>query len=209
MNVKMNNKGFSLVELMVVVAIIGMLAAVAVPQFSKFQARSRQSEAKANLSSLYSAQKSFNAEHGGYAGNHRAIGFSPAGDVLYNVGYSAAHCATWAACSPQFGVVAALAVPAITSNDANSINLSTTMCAAFGATDAVMRTAGGCRRRNAGAAGGAIGFIAAIPAAAATTVTTTLFTAAAVAQIYDSSAANDVWVINQDKVVRVITNGIP
>jgi type IV pilus assembly protein PilA len=205
---KTSNKGFSLVELMVVVAIIGMLAAVAVPQFSKFQARSRQSEAKSNLSSLYSAQKSFNAEHGGYSGNHRAVGFSPAGDVLYNIGYSAAHCATWAACSPQFGVVSALSDPPIPSNDANSINLSTTMCAAFGDTDAQMRTAGGCRRRDT-AAGGGIGYILTIPAVAATTVTTQLFTAAAVAQIYDSSPNNDVWVVNQDKVVRVITNGIP
>ncbi|MFN8847518.1 MAG: type IV pilin protein [Bdellovibrionales bacterium] len=202
----MNNKGFSLVELMVVVAIIGMLAAVAVPQFSKFQARSRQSEAKSNLSSLYSAQKSFNAEHGGYASNHLAIGFSPAGDVLYNIGYDAAECATWNACSPQFGVVAAVAAPAIPSNANFDLD---TMCAAFGATDAVMRTAGGCRLRNAGAANAQIGYIAAIPAAAGTVVNETLFIAGAVAQIYDSSPNNDVWLINQDKVVRVYTNGIP
>ncbi len=36
-----NNKGFSLVELMVVVAIIGVLSAVAVPQFQKFQRKAK------------------------------------------------------------------------------------------------------------------------------------------------------------------------
>ncbi|MCC7405704.1 MAG: prepilin-type N-terminal cleavage/methylation domain-containing protein, partial [Bdellovibrionales bacterium] len=40
---KFNAKGFSLIELMIVVAIIGILAAIAVPSFQRFQAKARQS----------------------------------------------------------------------------------------------------------------------------------------------------------------------
>ena len=53
---KVLQRGFTLVELMIVVAIIGILAAIAIPNFSKFQARAKQSEAKANLKGIYTAK---------------------------------------------------------------------------------------------------------------------------------------------------------
>ncbi len=87
---KLNNKGFSLVELMVVVAIIGILAAVAVPSINKYMAKARQSEAKTNLGSLYSAEKAFSAEYVLYHTAFQAIGFSPEGKMRYNVGFGAA-----------------------------------------------------------------------------------------------------------------------
>lgn len=59
-------KGFTLIELMIVVAIIGILAAIAVPNFVKFQCRSKQSEAKTNLKSMYVAQESYRAEFDAY-----------------------------------------------------------------------------------------------------------------------------------------------
>lgn len=62
----MRKKGFSLIELMIVVAIIGFLAMLAVPNFMRFLAKAKRAEAYMNLSSIYSAQKAYWAEHGHY-----------------------------------------------------------------------------------------------------------------------------------------------
>jgi prepilin-type N-terminal cleavage/methylation domain-containing protein len=61
-----DQKGFSLVELMVVVAIIGILAALAVPRFQTFQAKARQSEAKTNLSHIYTLEQAYHGENTAY-----------------------------------------------------------------------------------------------------------------------------------------------
>lgn len=53
-----NQKGFTLVELMVVVAIIGILAAIAVPNFRKYQAKAKTGEATLALASLYTGEQS-------------------------------------------------------------------------------------------------------------------------------------------------------
>ena len=86
---KLNNKGFSLVELMVVVAIIGILASVAVPSINKYMAKARQAEAKTNLDSLYTAEKAFAAEYTRYHTAFQAVGFAPEGKLRYNIGFSA------------------------------------------------------------------------------------------------------------------------
>lgn len=55
-------RGFTLIEVMIVVAIIGILAAIAIPNFVRFQCKSKQSEAKTNLKALYTAQQAFRGE---------------------------------------------------------------------------------------------------------------------------------------------------
>src|SRR5882762_11977545 len=70
-------KGFTLIELMIVVAIIGILAAVAIPNFIKFQARSKQSEAKANLKASFTAMKAYYQEKDKYSSIVTEIGFVP------------------------------------------------------------------------------------------------------------------------------------
>lgn len=82
--------GFSLVELMVVVAIIGILATLSVGSIQKQVAKSRQSEAKTNLSALYSAEAAFHGEFGSYYTDLRVIKFSPEGQVRYNLGFGTA-----------------------------------------------------------------------------------------------------------------------
>ena len=49
--------GFSLIEVMIVVVIIGILAALAYPSLEGYLQRTRQTEARTNLSALYTAQK--------------------------------------------------------------------------------------------------------------------------------------------------------
>lgn len=91
------SRGFTLIELMIVVAIIGILAALAIPNFMKFQAKSKQSEAKSNLKTVFTTQKSHYGEKDEYSDDFGAIGFSPEGGnrYVYLLGGSCATCVVW------------------------------------------------------------------------------------------------------------------
>ncbi len=62
--------------------VVGVLAAIAVPNFVKFQCRSKQSEAKGNLKALYVAEESFRAENDRYDRDFAALQFTPKGQKI-------------------------------------------------------------------------------------------------------------------------------
>jgi prepilin-type N-terminal cleavage/methylation domain-containing protein len=89
----MKRTGFSLIELMVVVAIIAFLAMIAVPNFNRFLAKAKRAEAYMNLSSIYAAEKAYYAEHGKYSDiltGEGGIGWKPEGKTYYTYGFAGA-----------------------------------------------------------------------------------------------------------------------
>jgi prepilin-type N-terminal cleavage/methylation domain-containing protein len=74
-----NAKGFTLIELMIVVAILGILAVVAVPALQKYMRRAKTAEAKTQLAKLYDSTSSFfKSEHA----DRGATGFIGAGGAV-------------------------------------------------------------------------------------------------------------------------------
>lgn len=61
-----NSKGFTLIELMIVVVIIGILAALAIPRFMRSTTKSKQSEAKQLLKQIYTMQRAYRQEFNAY-----------------------------------------------------------------------------------------------------------------------------------------------
>jgi type IV pilus assembly protein PilA len=81
-------KGFTLIELMIVVAIIGILAAIAIPNFLRFQAKSKQSEAKSNLGAIGTSAESYRVEKDTYIISSIAdLGWQPTGSARYSYWY--------------------------------------------------------------------------------------------------------------------------
>lgn len=64
-----SNKGFTLIELMIVVVIIGILAALAIPRFMASTTKSKQSEAKQLLKQVYVMERAYRQEYDTYWGN--------------------------------------------------------------------------------------------------------------------------------------------
>ncbi len=79
---------------MIVVVIIGILAAVAIPSYQGFQKKAKGSEAKVQLSAIYSAEQAFKAEHNNYTGDLEVVGLVAAVLKYYSVGFGAGFAGT-------------------------------------------------------------------------------------------------------------------
>jgi type IV pilus assembly protein PilA len=66
---KEGQKGFTLIELMIVIAIIGILAAIAIPQFVSYRQKGYNTQAKGELKSFYTACQAYFADNPTATGN--------------------------------------------------------------------------------------------------------------------------------------------
>ena len=189
-----SEEGFTLVELMIVVAIIGVLSAVAVPNFQKYQAKAKTSEAKVQLAAAYTSEQAFFGDFGIYATCLSYMGYDPTDEAAsryYAVG---------------FGVAAAIDTNAYDS--AVNSGLSSTAC---------LRTLGANTQTGAGglssfAAGKRIGAIAALSTVLAadsaigsqtadSTMTFTIGANGIVSSKATTHTTSSGWTMNQDKVL--------
>ncbi len=76
---KKNETGFTLIELMIVVAIIGILAAIAIPNYLNYQCKAKQAEAKSNLGAIRTMEEAYFAANDAYTTSTADIGFEVKG----------------------------------------------------------------------------------------------------------------------------------
>ena len=67
------NKGFTLIELVIVIVIIGILAMIMIPNITSYISKSTEAKAKANLRSVYTAVQIVHQTEGDYGDNYQAF----------------------------------------------------------------------------------------------------------------------------------------
>ncbi len=97
-----NKKGFTLIELMIVVVIIGILAALAIPRFMRSTTKAKQSEAKQLLKQIYTMERAYRQEFDTYVYNEAQIAGGSFPLIGVDIGASARYTYTLASTQNTF-----------------------------------------------------------------------------------------------------------
>jgi type IV pilus assembly protein PilA len=176
--------GFTLVELMVVVAIIGLLSAVAIPNFKKYQAKSKTSEAKLQLAALYTAETSFFSDFDTYHICLAYMGYNPSNEAssrYYSTGFNTTMAATTHTIATTNG--------ADGTNCANSVGNGTSFFAA------------GKKLGSTAASTTVVGTLT------ADEITFTAGASGIIDKNFTAAATMDSWNINETKLLKQTKNG--
>ena len=211
---KLTREGFTLVELMIVVAIIGILATIAIPQYNKFISKSKQSEAKVSLGGIRTAEASFTSENNSYSSCLSSIGFARDGKKFYyTVGFSSTVAAK-SLCGPTGDAAC------------NSASFGTTVSTGTGTATSMSTATNGCTagkdvssfEANTAATLGGLpntGSLDKLPNSKVTAVSKGNFIAAAIGNLSTSASnsntdltGDDIWLVDQDNTLQNLQLGL-
>jgi type IV pilus assembly protein PilA len=204
----LGSRGFSIIELMVVVAMISIMAIIGIPQYKKFVAKARQAEAKIQLSGIFAAEAAFHFEYNGYSSNLRVIGYAPRGTFYYQAGFQLLPCLDWNDCAPEYGQMSTGIRP---SDD----RLTTFLCSLSDNSNLLTFEETGCHivvskysPRGTGLTIGARPVGAVFFNSLPTTTTYTVEASAIISEGYWTIRYTDIWRMDQNKVLSQLQNGL-